>query len=225
MLLSDDLPGEDLEFELTEPMLQEPPSGLTGLIRIGEVTTMDAIRRADLGSVELDPDVRVLSQDHDFTLVRLPMTIRPTDDATVSFLAVEVTLTAPNAAAVCWSMDPLRVDDEVKLTTAATINAKLAVRLPDLGAGRERKSEYVVRKPRVIAYNIGAADPAWEFTPTRNEPLAGVQLLHLVVKSVRGVAWSGTVDIRLDVQARGWPWPFRAVRRNGQAACAEFSPK
>jgi hypothetical protein len=223
MLLPDDFPGEDLELELTEPMLQEPPGGLTGLVRIGEVTTLDAVRRADLDSVALDAAVRMLGQDHDFTLVRLPLTIRPTNGVTVGFLAVEVTLTAPDAAAVCWSMDPLRVDDEVKLTTTATVNAKLAVRLPDLAAGSEKKSEYVIRQPRVIAYNVGATDPAWEFVPTRSERLAGVQLLHLVVKSVRGVAWSGAVGVRLDVQARGWPWPFRAVRKNGQAVCAEFS--
>lgn len=223
MLLADDLPGEDLALELAEPMLQEPPDGLTGLIRIGEVTTMDAIRRADLDSVALDADVRMLGQNHDFTLVRLPLTIRPRNGVAVSFLAVEITLTAPDSAAVCWSMDPLRVDDEVKLTTTATVNAKLAVRLPDVGGGSEKKSEYVIRQPRVIAFNIGATDPAWEFIPTRSDRLVGVQLLHLVVKSVRGVAWSGAVGVRLDVRARGWPWPFRAVRKNGQAVAAEFS--
>lgn len=222
MLLSD-VPGEDLDLRLDKSVLQRPPTELAGLIRIGEPTTFDAVELARAGGTPLAPEVELLLRDHDFTVVRLPVTVRPTDRATVEFLATEITLGAPGSAATCWSLDPERVDDEIKVTTAVGINSKLSVRLAEVGVSDQQSGEYVIRQPRVVAYQVGCPDPAWEFTPTPGRRLEGVQLLHLVVKSLRRSVWSGTVGIRVGVHAGGWPWPFRAVRGDGNPSVVQFT--
>ncbi|MFE5894908.1 hypothetical protein ACFQ6E_39130 [Streptomyces sp. NPDC056462] len=98
-------------------MLQQPPSGLGGLIRIGEPNVFDAVDLARAGATPVAPEVELLLADHTFTVVRLPVSVRPTERATVEFLAVEITLNAPGSTATCWSLEPKRVDEEIKVTT------------------------------------------------------------------------------------------------------------
>ncbi|MFI1183560.1 hypothetical protein ACH4UT_29005 [Streptomyces sp. NPDC020799] len=219
----DDIPGEYLQLRLDKAVLQRPPSGLDRLIRIGEPNTFDAVDLAQASATPVAPEVELLVAEHNFTVVRLPVSVRPTDQATVEFLAVEVTLDAPGSAATCWSLEPERVDEEVKVATTVGITSKLSVKLAEVKGSNQKNSEYVIRQPRVLGFQVGCPDPAWEFTPSLGRRLEGVQLLHLVVKSPRGSAWSGDVGIRVGVRAGGWPWPSRAVRRDGSQSVVQFT--
>ncbi|MGW7046387.1 hypothetical protein ACWGDT_27610 [Streptomyces avermitilis] len=219
----DDVPGEDLELRLDESVLQQPPSGLSGLIRIGEPNAFDAVDLARVSATPVAPEVELLLAEHNFTVVRLPVSVRPTERATVEFLAVEVALEAPGSTATCWSLEPERVDEEIKVATTVGITSKLSVQLAEVNGSNQKNSEYVIRQPRVLAYQVGCPDPAWEFTPTPGRRLEGVQLLHLVVKSPRGAAWTGKVGIRVGVHTGGWPWRLRAVRRDGNQSVAQFT--
>lgn len=222
-MLLDEVPGEDLELRLEETVLQQPPSGLGGLIRIGEPNVFDAVELARVSATAVAPEVELLLADHHFTVVRLPVSVRPTERATVDFLAVEVTLEAPGSTATCWSLEPERVDEEIKVATTVGLTSKFSVKLAEVDGSSQKNSEYIIRQPRLLAYQLGCPDPAWEFTPTPGRRLEGVQLLHLVVKSPRGTAWAGSVGIRAGVRAGGWPWRLRAVRRDGNQSVTQFT--
>ena len=214
MLLTD-IPGEDLHLDLQSAVM-EPEAGFDGILRIGEVNTFDAIK---LATADLDPQLNQLIEAHNFTLVRVPINVRPTEKATIRFLSVEVDI---EGGGICWSIDPERVDDEIKVTSTFSISGNLKPKVLEVSAGHERTTEYVIRRPQILAFGIGLADVAWEFTPTQSQVLAGVQLLHLVVKSPRSSAVSGTVGIRADIVAHGLLWNTRAVGRDLTAAVSRF---
>jgi hypothetical protein len=218
----DEIVWQDLELRLEETMLQQPPDDLTGIVRIGEPTVIDAVELARARGTELDAEVRLQLGHHDFTAVRLPLSVGPSGSALVDFLAVDIRLDAGGRPVTAWSMDPERVEDEVRVTTTMGLTGKLSVHLAEVSPTAQQSAEHLVRQPRIKAYRLGCADPIWQFTPSPSRDLDGHQLLHLVVRSPKGAAWSGTVGIRVGIQANGWPWPFRAVRRGGVDSAAVF---
>ena len=218
-----DIPGVDLGLQLTETMLQDLPDELDRTFRIGELSCFDAVELAARGGSALAPEVQVLAREHAFSVVRIPISVRPPERATVRFLAVEVALRSDGDRAVSWSMDPEAVTDPVTVSTTLAVTAALTVAVAEVGPEAERTAEYVVRQPRITAFNVGAVDPAWEFLPTRASRLSGVQLLHLVVKAPERASWSGTVSVRADVTYRQMLWNTRAVRRDGELCVATFT--
>jgi hypothetical protein len=222
-MLLESLPGEDLDLRPRRTVLQAPPAELTSLIRIGEPVVYDAVALAEAGQQPLDPQVRILLDEFSFSLVRLPVTIRPTEATTVRFLTVEVQLTAVGQNPTCWSLDPDQITDEVKVSTGVSFNGKLTVKLAEIGSADTKNQEYIVRQPRVSSFSVGLHDPSWEFNPTASHPLRGVQLLHLVVKAPLGQGWLGDVSIGADVVSRHVLWNTRAFRPDGRQQVAEFA--
>jgi len=222
-VLLESLPGEDLAFRPMRTVLQSPPADLTGMIRIGEPVVYDAISLARIAKQPLASEVEFLRHKFAFSLIRLPLTIRPMEATTVRFLAVEIDLSDGGNGVTCWSLDPEQIDDEVKVSTSIGINSKLGVKLAEIRATDEEKQEYIVRQPRIVSFNTGLTDPAWEFKPTTSTLLRGVQLLHLVVKSSAGQPWKGTVSIRADIVCRRVLWNMHAFRRDGRQTVADFA--
>lgn len=216
-----EIAGNDLDLQLTEQMLQDLPGELNGMFRIGELGIFDAVELAGRGSVPLSPEAQILAEEHVFTMIRIPLSIRPPERSRVRFLAIEVTLASEGDRAVSWSMDPQTVTDPVAVSTKLGLTATLAVSAVEIGPEAARTEEYIVRQPRITAFNLGAGDPAWEFLPTKSGALSGVQLLHLVVKAPKGAYWSGGVALRADVIYRQMLWNTRAIRR-GDVRIASF---
>jgi hypothetical protein len=198
----------------------DPESGFDGILRIGEVLTFDAVGMASGSGEELTPEVRQFAGEFDFTLVRLPLNIRPRADTTVRFVAVEIDL-GPHSA-TCWAADPERVEEELSVTSTLTVGGSLKPKLAEISTSRERAVEYVIRRPRVTAFGVGMAEVAWEFSPTPGHALQGVQMLHCVVKSPTGVPATGVVRMRADIVSRGLLWNTRAVDPDDSAEVARF---
>ncbi|MFC6063923.1 hypothetical protein [Streptomyces ochraceiscleroticus] len=209
-----EIPGNDLHLDLASPVM-EPETGFDGILRIGEVLTFDAVK---LAGSDLDAQVSQLVADHDFTLVRIPVSVRPTEATKVRFMAVEIDM----AGGTCWSLDPDRVDDEIKVSSAISVGAGLKPNVVEISANHQRSSEYIIRRPSVLAFGVGLDEAAWEFNPARADALAGVQLLHLVAKTPRGTALSGTIGIKADIVAQGLLWNTRAVGRDATTTVARF---
>lgn len=222
-MLLESVPGENLDLRPRRTVLQKPPAELTSLVRIGEPVVYDAAAIAQASQQPLDPQITLLLDEFSFSLVRLPVTIRPTEATTVRFLTVEVQLTASGQNATCWSLDPDQITDEVKVSTTVSFSSKLTVKLAEIGSADTRDQEYVVRQPRVTSFSVGRPDPSWEFSPTAGNPLRGVQLLHLVVKAPIGQTWAGGVSIGADVVSRRVLWNTRAFKRDGRQQVAEFA--
>ena len=222
-MLLESLPGEELDLRPQHTVLQSPPTDLASIIRIGETNVYDAISLARTSKQSFTSEVELLRRNFTFSLVSLPLTIRPTEATTVRFLAVEIDLSIAGSGATCWSLDPEQVDDEVKVSTNVSFNSKLAVKLAEIGSTNEESQEYIVRQPRIASFNVGLSDPAWEFTPTPSTRLRGVQLLHIVVKAPVGQTWKGVASIRADVVSHHVLWNTRAFRRDGRQTVADFA--
>ena len=218
-----EISGQDLELEATETMLQALPAAFSGLFRIGELGVFDAVALAERGGVALSPEVQLLAADNVFTVVRIPVSIRPPERSRVRYLAVEIALNSSDGSAIGWSMDPVSVSDEVTVSTTLGLSAGLTVSVVEVGPEAQRSQEYTVRQPRITAFNLGNSDPVWEFQPTKAGALAGVQLLHLVVKAPLEGRWSGDVSIRADVTYRQLLWNTRAIKRDGNVCVASFA--
>lgn len=115
-----------------------------------------------------------------------------------------------------------RVRGPIEVSSAISVGAGLKPNVREVSANHQRSTEYVIRRPSVLAFGVGLAEAAWEFTPARADAVAGVQLLHLVAKTPRGTALSGTIGIRADIVAQGLLWNTRAVGRDATTTVARF---
>jgi hypothetical protein len=208
-----ELDGVDLDLRLTEAMLRDLPDELNGMFRIGEISLFDAVGLAHRYGMTLAPELQALSVDHAFTAVRIPISIRPPERANVRFLSVDIQLRSSGGRAVAWSMDPQSVTDSIAVSSKFGLTAALTLSVAEVTPEAQRDEEYTIRQPRITAFNVGSSDPAWEFLPTKAGELSGVQLLTLVVKAPRHLAWSGEVAIRADVAYRRLLWNTVAIRR------------
>src|ERR1700743_1866073 len=145
MLLTS-IPGQDLQLQLEKSVLG-PESGFEKVVRIGEVLPFDAMQMAQNGGEKIEPEIDQLIEQNKFCLIRIPLNVRPTAKTTVRFLAVEVFLDRPDAT--CWSLDPDRVEEELKVTSSVKLTGSLKPKFVEVGASHERTTEYVVRIPRI----------------------------------------------------------------------------
>jgi hypothetical protein len=220
-----DIEWQELDLMPENTVLQDPPE-LRGVISVGSPWVFDAISYAEKSRIKLDPAVHLLLQKNRFFLVRLPISLRPTDKLSVRFLSVDTALESPGQRAVCFSMLPERVEQEIKVTAESELSSTLKLSIGDvgaeIGASDSGQAEYVVYQPNITAFNIGRPDPAWEFDPVEGRVLRGVQLLHLVVQAPKGVGCTGTVRIRADIVASGLLWNTVAVDRRNSHRVQEF---
>lgn len=218
MLLTE-IPGHDLRLRLQTPVMG-PEFGFDNIFRVGEVLTFDATRLAEGAGEEVDPQVRQLIDQNTFKLIRLPLNIRPNPKTSVRFLAVEITLDQPGTT--CWSLDPERVEEELKVTSSLKLSGSLKPKIVEISASHESSTEFIVRTPRIMGFGIGLSEFAWEFTPTPGHPLSGVQMLHSVVKSSLGSSTNGYVRIRADLVTHGMLWNTQAVNPDDSTDVANF---
>jgi len=219
-----DIPGRDLDLVPAETLMDAAPEELRGVIRVGRPEVFDAISEAATSGTATDAQVQSLADDNRFTLVRLPLSIRPTERVTVRFLAVECALQcAEGGESLCWSMSPERVEQEITAGRNSALNATLKLGLVELGAERASEAELVSYQPEIIAFGVGLPDPAWELTPTRGRELRGVQMLHLVARTSRGALAEGAVRLRADVVVKRTLWNTKAVAQDGSRDVERFA--
>jgi hypothetical protein len=201
-----------LEPDLTRTRAEENKAHaeLSGVLAVGKPIVLDAVERARAANQDLDADLTLLLDRYQFSYVRFPLTIRPGTQHDVRFLAFDVELTAEgNEKPVCWSLEPMKVTQEIKVTTGSKMSAKLKPELVEIGADLSRGEEVIHYQPLVTAFGIGLTTPAWELAATRGRQLLGVQILHMVVKAPKRVASTATVEIKADIFRRGFLWNSR----------------
>ena len=203
----------DLNLVPEERLLDDPPD-LLGVVSVGRAFVFDALKWAAAHGLSPDPSTSLLAADNQFYLVRLPVSIRPGERQAVQFFAVDIKLESYDDQALCWSLMPERVEEEMKISTEAGLNAELKLSSGSLGASLGKKTEVVVYQPYITAFGIGETTAAWEFEPTEGRTLRGVQVLHFVVKAPAALPCTGRVEIRSDIIARGLLWNTRAVARD-----------
>jgi hypothetical protein len=217
-----DIPGTDLELVPAETLMRTDAEELRGIVRLGNPDVFDAVEYAAAAGTELEPDVRLLLDSSEFSLVRLPLSVRPRDNIEVRFLAVECTLHGEDGESLCWSIAPERVEDEMTVTAGATLGAGLTVGVVTVNAEAQDQRELVLYQPHITGFGLGTTDLAWELKPTRGRQVRGVQMLHFVARRRRGTRAECSVRLRLDVTTRRLLWNTVAVAEDGSAEVARF---
>jgi hypothetical protein len=168
---------------------------------VGRPIVVDAMKYAKSSGAD-DALMALVADTSDFYYVRLPISVRPPDGTEMRLLSVNIELRATGGTADAWSMEPTHVQAELKVGTDAKLQANLKLGLIELGGEGGRSNEYVEYQPVLEAYNLGRADPAWEFRPADGRAVRGVQLLHLCVRQDKTATVEGAVSLSADLQRR-----------------------
>ncbi len=185
---------------------------VAGVVSVGRPIVGDAAALARASHQELDPEIRLLSSTHVFPYVRFAVSIRPGDKHDVRLVALDVKLESPNSEAICWSMQPMRVDHEIKSRTESKFSSKLKVEVAEIGGDESATTEFVIYQPVVEAFNLNQENPGWELRSDEGRKLSGIQLLHMVVRLRKQSTATARVSLRADISRRGFLWNYRARR-------------
>ena len=200
---------QELDLAIDDRQRADAPETLKGVLAFGQPVIHDCFALAKAAKEKPDPEMKLLSDQHRFTYLRLALTIRPRENLAVRFVSLDVTL---EGNALCWSMEPMKVEQEVKSKTEAKISSKLKIKLAEVGAEEKDSAEYVIYQPEVEAFNLMRADPSWELRPTAGKHLSGVQLFHMVVQVPNLAECRGRVSLRADIKRQGFIFSYHARR-------------
>jgi hypothetical protein len=197
---------------------------ITDVISVGQPFVIDAIKYMKSKPAQaLDPAIKLLQNSDAFSYARLPISIRSKDQFEIRFLSMEVKIISEANKAKCWSMDPMRVEDPIKLTTKATFSGGLKLQTAELGPSLGNEREYIIYQPQIEAFGLGEINPGWEFRPTKGRRLNGIQLLHLVVHRPNRINAMAEVSMKADIFERGLLWNYRARSRKDSDVVISFS--
>ena len=116
--------------------------------------------------------------------------------------------------ALCWSMEPMKVDQEIKSKAEVSFSTKFKIKMAEIGGQEKESAEYVVYQPVVEAFNLQRADPAWELRAAHGKELSGVQLFHMVVQAPKMGKCQARVTLRADIVRQGFLLTYSARRRD-----------
>lgn len=211
-----DLEWSDVTLVPGDAVRDPRQEDVAGLVRVAKPVVGDATALSRAAHQELDPEIKLLSSRYVFPYLRFAVSIRPGDNYDVRFVALDVNLESPHNEAICWSMQPLRVDQEIKARTESKLSSKLKLEVAEIGGEESEIGEYVIYQPTVEAFNLNQEDPAWELRSVEGRKLSGIQLLHMVVRLPKESTATARVSLRADISRRGFLWSYRA-RRSDQS--------
>jgi hypothetical protein len=214
-----DVAWQELDLAVEERHRADAPEKLKGVLAFGEPVVHDSVKLAKASGEKPDAEMRLLGDHHRFTYVRLALTIRPQENLLVRFVSLDLAL---DGGALCWSMEPMKVEQELKSKAEAKISSKLKVKLAEIGSETKQSAEYVVYQPVVEAFNIQRADPAWELRAAPGKQLSGVQLFHMVVQAPKGADCHAQVSLRAEIMRQGFLFSYRARRADLQENIANL---
>jgi hypothetical protein len=206
----------DVTLEPAEEMRAQHES-LDNIVQLGKPFMLDAVQRAKIAGQKLDPDLSSLLDDNRFFYVQFPLNVRPGSRHDVRFVALDVTLTSTDGEILCWSMEPLRVEREVKVSTESKLTGGLKLEVVEVGAEDVEGAEYVVYQPIIEAFGIRQRNPGWELSALEGRRISGVQLLHMVIQVAKSGQGQARVSLRADIYRQGLLWTYRVRRADEQA--------
>jgi hypothetical protein len=213
-----ELEWHDVRLRPVESLLEDLPTDLEHVIRVGTIDVLSATSLTDMSEPRPEPAPAELLERFDFAVVRIPLSIHPRSGLQVRFVEVGCSLVSPAGQADCYSLAPERIEHEFKAKSVAKLSAKLQLVTAEAGYD----AEYVVYQPSLIAYGLGQSNPSWEFRPIRGLELRGIQLLHLLARVQKGAALTGTISIRADIVMRRLLFNVIAVDESDRREVGRF---
>lgn len=179
---------------------QDPPDKQTDRISLGRPTckqlTLETVDAEAKSFLEQNPA-------SSYWLLSLICSFRAVEDAPIEQAWLEVVLSTvletEAEEPTAWSMEPLTLNDPVKISSVVKLDSSLKLRSPVVpldgggGASRQTTTDYEKRIPYVEAYREGTANPSWWFSRSTVTEVRGVHRLRTVVEVPRGVGTRAVV--------------------------------
>jgi hypothetical protein len=198
-----------------ETNLLDASGTLTRVVSMGKPHVYDAVTRAAARNERLGAEVQLSLRKYKFTYVRIPVTVHPRPNEEVRLLAVDVELHASsNAEAICWSMEPMSIGQEVKRKAESKLSASLKLTAdvaPSVGVGQTTSEEYLTYNSLVQAFNLNQDNPAWEVQPPQGGRLRGIYQFEMIVRTEQNARSWAEISIRADIFQKGSIFTYRAV--------------
>lgn len=204
-----DIAWQELDLAIDGRQRADAPEKLKGVLAFGGPVVHDCLALAKANNQKPDAEMKLLSDRHRFTYLRLALTIRPQKDLIVRFVSLDLAL---DGNALCWSMEPMKVEQEIKSKAEVSLSTKFKIKIAEIGGQEKESAEYVVYQPVIEAFNLQRADPAWELRAAPGKQLSGVQLFHMVVQSPKVGKSQARVTLRADIMRHGFLLNYSARR-------------
>jgi hypothetical protein len=204
-----DIAWQELDLAIEDRQRADAPEKLKGVLAFGEPVVHDCLALAKAAGQKPDAEMKLLSDQHRFTYLRLALTIRPQENLLVRFVSLDLVL---GGNALCWSMEPMKIEQELKSKAEVSFSTKFKIKLAEFGGQTKESAEYVVYQPEIEAFNLQRSDPAWELRATVGKQLSGVQLFHIVVQAPKVGECQARVTLRADIIRKGFLLSYSARR-------------
>jgi hypothetical protein len=215
-----DIAWHELDLAINDRQRADAPEKLKGVLAFGEPVVLDCFALARAAKEDPDPGMKLLSDEHRFNYLRLALTIRPKENLVVRFVSLDLTL---DGDALCWSMEPMKVEQEIKAKAEVSFSTKFKIKMAEFGGGEKASQEYVVYQPVIEAFNLQRSDPGWELHAQTGKQLSGIQLFHMVVQAPKARECRARVSLRADIMGHGFLWNYTARRSDQREHVASFS--
>jgi hypothetical protein len=209
----------ELKLEPDDTAFRSGHAATKGVIAFGTPVTFDALALTKQANAEPDAEIQLMAREFSFTYVRLALSIRPGDDYTVRFVSMDLDL-GPDG--VCWSMEPLKVEQQIKSRTESKVSSGLKLKLASLGSEIKDSDEFVVYQPTIEAFNLMRPDPAWELRAAPGRALSGTLLFHMIIRLPKRSSSVARISMRADVSQRGMLWNYRVRRPDNSEEIASI---
>ena len=198
-------------------------TSVQSMISAGRPFTSDVLKLSQVGNKPLEPEITLMLPTHNFFYLRFPLNIKPNDKHTINLISLDIELQSQGEDAICWSMDPMRIEREKKLTAEAGISSKLKLELFELGGETKAGEEYIEYTSQVEAFGLGESHPAWELKSLDNKKLSGVQLFHMVVQVGKNIPFTVIVRMRVEIFKEGLLWSYRVTKKDNSLELFKIS--
>lgn len=140
------------------------------------------------------------SSAYDYFHVLLAASFRPQEDAPFDRVWTQVELTPRTTGeAIAWSMYPMKEATAVEVTRKVGLDASVSLHGATGKIGSETEHSYNSENVFLLAYNLQASNPVWEFSATESQPVRGAHSLHLIVRRSKNVPVVGRVSVTATV--------------------------
>lgn len=194
---------------------------LENLISLGKPFVTDAIQMSKLENKNIDPELVLKSQTNNYYYLKLPLNIRP-QNYDIRFISLDINLRSENDEAVCWSIEPQRVDKEIKVKTDVGFSTKLGLKGFEIGTKDSIGEEYVHYQPVIEAFGLGETNSAWEMRSVKGKNLSGIMLFHMIIEVVKGKTGIAQVQVKADVFSKNMLWSYHAIKSDNSTNLLEI---
>ncbi|HLJ87356.1 MAG TPA: hypothetical protein VKZ53_11075 [Candidatus Angelobacter sp.] len=213
-----------VDLEVTEGSFDSPENSKTllkGVSRseFGEIRESLLGKKATISIASPDPNSIRLSVDGDRERVLVPLicTFDPDPAAHFNYARVEGQLVtgAHSEKAVAEEIFPKEINSTVQISSDLKLSPKFTFKEVEFEpVVLEKKKDYILFEPEIIALHVGTQKPAWSLRSTDSKNVIGTKYLYLIVNKPAGTAAFLEINVGGRIQTTLGPIPIAWAKKD-----------